>query len=551
LVRRKRRRGLRLDEYVVERLPVKRKQYTVWDLAVEGCGVRISSTTKACVISVRIWGAKKFETLGRVSPDSPYEYLRELAIKRIGELKRERLPRAPLRQLPNGDVETLRQALENYIAAHPELSERTIEDYREILNRHLVLQMDQPISLLVATEILRLNQERLETLSKADPVNKPPIGFWAWQAALRTLRTVVGWHAAQKDRASPWPERRALRIKSASERELPVELQSVEGRRRLIEGLKAIDTPTARADRFICYTGLRRRAAASLTKIHLIANGVLEFKSKTRTLRIPLSKQAASLIDPHSQGSLLHVGDRRLRRPLIRIFGIRKTPRGKRARVTPHDLRRYFKSVGTELGIDPTIMNLLVGHTVKGVDKSYVAKLRLSVLRAAAQRISDEIENPQDPVGEDDVVVSNPGETCDGACVQCIGSYLKSDPLPSLESLKPTRHAHYLKRGDLYELVWTAPVSEIAARIGISDVGLAKACRRADIPLPSRGYWARVSAGQPIGRDPLPPTPAGLSEVIRITGTRTAPSNSRVASIRDSQATDRSDRDRQKEKAAA
>jgi hypothetical protein len=196
-------------------------------------------------------------------------------------------------------------------------------------------------------------------------------------------------------------------------------------------------------------------------------------------------------------------------------------------------------------------MNLLVGHTVKGVDKSYVAKLRLSVLRAAAQRIADEIENPQDPAGEDDVVFSNPIDARDAACVQSIGSYLKSDPLPSLESLKPARQAHYLKRGDLYELVWTAPVSEVAARIGISDVGLAKACRRADIPLPSRGYWARVSAGQPIGRDPLPPTLAGLSEVIRVTGTRTAPSNSKVASIRDSQATDRSDRDRQEEKAAA
>ena len=120
-------------------------------------------------------------------------------------------------------------------------------------------------------------------------------------------------------------------------------------------------------------------------------------------------------------------------------------------------------------------MNLLVGHTVKGVNRSYIAKLRLSVLRAAARRIADEIENPQDPVGEDNVVFSNPS---DGACVQSIGSYLKSDPLPSLESLRPTRHAHYLKR-DLYELMWTAPVSEIAARIGISDgVWKAQHCRR-------------------------------------------------------------------------
>jgi hypothetical protein len=68
-------------------------------------------------------------------------------------------------------------------------------------------------------------------------------------------------------------------------------------------------------------------------------------------------------------------------------------------------LRRYFKSVGTELGIDPTIMDLLVGHAIKGVNKSYIAKLRRSVLLAATQKIADEIDNPQEPV-DDDIIVA-------------------------------------------------------------------------------------------------------------------------------------------------
>jgi hypothetical protein len=353
LSRRKRRRGFRLDDYVVGRLAPKHKQYTVWDLAVEGCGVRVSSSTKSCVISVRIGQTKKFETIGRIAPGSSYEYLRELAVKRIGELKRERLPQGPRGIVGSGgDSETLRQALESYIAAHPELSDRTTGDYRKDLERKLPLQMDQPARLLVATEILRLNKERLEELSKRDPINKPPKGFWSWQLTLRTLRTVLCWHAAQKEQPSPWPDQRALKIKSPPARELPVELQTVEGRRRLIEGLKAIDSPLARGCQFICYTGLRRRAAASLSRDHLIANGVLEFKSKTRVVRVPLSKQAAALIELQSDAGLLHVGDKRLKQPLVKIFGERNTPRGKRARVAPHDLRRYFKSVGTELGID-------------------------------------------------------------------------------------------------------------------------------------------------------------------------------------------------------
>ena len=53
-----------------------------------------------------------------------------------------------------------------------------------------------------------------------------------------------------------------------------------------------------------------------------------------------------------------------MRKPLIRIFGERETPRGKRPRLTPHDLRRLFKSVGAEFGIDPVILNLRVGLTL-------------------------------------------------------------------------------------------------------------------------------------------------------------------------------------------
>jgi Phage integrase family len=63
--------------------------------------------------------------------------------------------------------------------------------------------------------------------------------------------------------------------------------------------------------------------------------------------------------------------------------------------------------------------------------------------------------------------------------------------------LKGVRHEHHFRREELFNLVWKAPITIIAARIGISDVGLAKACHRSQIPLPPRGYWARVSAGQP------------------------------------------------------
>ncbi len=62
-----------------------------------------------------------------------------------------------------------------------------------------------------------------------------------------------------------------------------------------------------------------------------------------------------------------------------------------------------------------------------------------------------------------------------------------------------------LSRSALYELIWSKPVRDIASDFGISDVALAKRCRALKIPVPGRGHWARVAAGQKPRRPPLPP----------------------------------------------
>jgi hypothetical protein len=53
-----------------------------------------------------------------------------------------------------------------------------------------------------------------------------------------------------------------------------------------------------------------------------------------------------------------------------------------------------------------------------------------------------------------------------------------------------------LSREDLYELVWSKPMTELAQDFGLSDVALAKRCRKVGVPILGRGYWARVAAGQ-------------------------------------------------------
>jgi hypothetical protein len=61
-----------------------------------------------------------------------------------------------------------------------------------------------------------------------------------------------------------------------------------------------------------------------------------------------------------------------------------------------------------------------------------------------------------------------------------------------------------ISRQDLYDQVWSKPLIHLAKEFKISDVGLAKACRRHNIPLPPAGYWAKLAHGHDVKKIPLP-----------------------------------------------
>src|ERR1700752_657075 len=70
-----------------------------------------------------------------------------------------------------------------------------------------------------------------------------------------------------------------------------------------------------------------------------------------------------------------------------------------------------------------------------------------------------------------------------------------------------------LTRQELYDRVWAEPVDTLAKEFRLSNVGLGKACRRHNIPVPPRGYWARRAVGQKIRHPPLPPSKNGIEAI--------------------------------------
>jgi hypothetical protein len=77
-----------------------------------------------------------------------------------------------------------------------------------------------------------------------------------------------------------------------------------------------------------------------------------------------------------------------------------------------------------------------------------------------------------------------------------------------------------LTRRAMYDLVWSRPMTKVAADLGISDVALKKICDKHRVPTPPRGYWAKQDAGKPTKQIQFHSTADPQHEHIVIHGSR-------------------------------
>ncbi len=76
-----------------------------------------------------------------------------------------------------------------------------------------------------------------------------------------------------------------------------------------------------------------------------------------------------------------------------------------------------------------------------------------------------------------------------------------------------------IMRSELYLQVWSTPMRKLALKYGLSDVGLAKLCKRHDIPRLERGYRAKKEFGKAPIESTFVPQPEEDYE-IRLAGSK-------------------------------
>jgi len=77
------------------------------------------------------------------------------------------------------------------------------------------------------------------------------------------------------------------------------------------------------------------------------------------------------------------------------------------------------------------------------------------------------------------------------------------------------KQGQLISRQELFEQIWETPISLLSKKYGISDVGLAKICKRMEIPRPPRGYWNKLKVGKATTKPQLgPKSDSGLEQIV-------------------------------------
>lgn len=94
-----------------------------------------------------------------------------------------------------------------------------------------------------------------------------------------------------------------------------------------------------------------------------------------------------------------------------------------------------------------------------------------------------------------------------------------SEPGQKPETIKQCGQTYNVyDRETLYKEVWAAPVTEVAKKYKVSDIAIHKVCKSLEVPTPPLGYWAKLRAGKPVVKTPLPESTKGTTKIGMQTG---------------------------------
>ncbi len=170
--------------------------------------------------------------------------------------------------------------------------------------------------------------------------------------------------------------------------------------------------------------------------------------------------------------------------------------------------RRFSQSYGGTSAIDAL---LSLGKRWEENDREKIYRIRACLMRADRydlEKVIRILKKPEACAPETYAELIRPPRF--RAKLSELGLYKKPPTKAEQRADKEYRQTHEMRRlktrydrDKLYEQVWSQAVQIVAKSYGISGRGLGKVCAKLRVPVPPRGYWARVRNGQKVKKPPL------------------------------------------------
>jgi integrase len=471
-------------------------QWIFWDSALPGFGVRVfPNGGRSYVCSYRVMKRKRLATVGRADVLT-LEQARRKARVYLGQVCDGEDPKEPTDALRNAC--TVKSLVETYLERHAKARKRTWKRDESLLTRVMIRELGTRIANRVtSSDIAKLHAELGRTT---------PYAANEFLAIVKKMYNVGKvWGLISREVLNPatgverFPAEKRRRYVTLAE--MP----------RLAAALdEDANDYAAHAIWPLLLTGCRRNEILKKKWADVDWDG--------RTLHIGRTKNGEALLAPLSHQAItrLRCIPRKEDNEYIFCGSVAGQPLAyvdstwrrilKRAQLTDlriHDLRRTVASWLIQDGASLHLVGAVLNHKDPKTTAGY-AYFQTQERQRALDQHGAKLLDATRAAG----MASNPGVEAGFD----LGTVSRSRT--KIQRMSPE---------ELYVRVWSEPLIQLAAKWAISDVGLAKVCRRASIPVPERGYWARLAAGQPVKWSPLPAASGDASNIVKFRTNRLSP----------------------------
>jgi integrase len=388
---------VKFTKRIVDSLAPRAAEYTEWDEALPGFGLRVRPTgVKSWIVLYRAGAGraapKRRLTLGSTGKVAP-EAARKAALGILAAVAQGRDPAAERRKVEAAAGTTLRSVIENFLVRGAVDSAgrrlRTADTQRAIFAR-LVLPT------LGARQVGEIKRSELTRLVETIADERGPRMA---TLALSYLGRVLSWHESREDDFRS-PVTRGMARRGAVRRD---RILSDDELRALWRAAEAWDHPYSRLVRFLLLTATRRNEATHMRwdEVDGATWSIPASRYKTKTdTTLPLSRASLDLLGtiPASGEHVFTVSGQRPLRDLS-AYKVKIDARmqaefgGAVGRWTLHDLRRTARSLMARVGVPSDHAERCLGHVISGVRGVYDRYLYLEEKRQAFEALADAIAN--------------------------------------------------------------------------------------------------------------------------------------------------------------